>query len=90
MVDIGLWDTAGQDDYARLRPISYPGADIFIICFAIDRMDSFSNITSVWIPEAIHYGKDVPRILIGMKHDLRDSEVFGPLCVPIEEVIYIN
>lgn len=42
-VTIGLWDTAGQDDYDHLRPLSHPDADGFCICFAIDSPDSLSN-----------------------------------------------
>jgi Ras-related C3 botulinum toxin substrate 1 len=35
-VNLGLWDTAGQEDYDKLRPLSYPQTDVFLICFAVN------------------------------------------------------
>jgi GTPase SAR1 family protein len=45
--ELSLWDTAGQDDYARLRPVSYPDTDAFLVCFSIDNMTSFEHVTQV-------------------------------------------
>jgi Ras-related C3 botulinum toxin substrate 1 len=35
---------AGQEDYDRLRPLSYPQTDIFLICFSIVSPTSFENV----------------------------------------------
>jgi Ras-related C3 botulinum toxin substrate 1 len=43
-VNLGLWDTAGSDEYNTLRPLSYPGTDVFIICFSLISISSFENV----------------------------------------------
>lgn len=43
-ISLGLWDTAGQEDYDRLRPLSYPQTDVFLICFSIVNPPSFDNV----------------------------------------------
>ena len=45
IVELALWDTAGQEEYDRLRPLSYPETDIILICFAIDSHASLENVT---------------------------------------------
>jgi len=44
-VELALWDTAGQEDYDRLRPLSYPDSHVILICFAVDSPDSLDNVT---------------------------------------------
>lgn len=43
-ISLGLWDTAGQEDYERLRPLSYPQTDVFLICFSVVSPPSFDNV----------------------------------------------
>ena len=72
-VSLSLWDTAGQEEYDRLRPIAYPDTQCFLLCFSIVSPDSFSNVITKWAPEVRHYNKETPIILIGTKVDLRDD-----------------
>jgi len=73
-VNLGLWDTAGQEDYDRLRPLSYPQTDVFLVAFSIIAPNSFENVKSKWWPEIQHHAPGVPIILVGTKSDLRNDQ----------------
>lgn len=72
-ISLGLWDTAGQEDYDRLRPLSYPQTDVFLICFSIVSPPSFDNVKAKWYPEIDHHAPNIPIILVGTKLDLRED-----------------
>lgn len=72
-VELALWDTAGQEDYDRLRPLSYPDSHVILICFAIDSPDSLDNVQEKWISEVLHFCAQLPIILVGCKRDLRND-----------------
>ncbi|KAF7845012.1 rac-like GTP-binding protein 5 [Senna tora] len=75
-VNLGLWDTAGQEDYNRLRPLSYRGADVFLLAFSLISRPSFENVKKKWVPELRHYAPSVPIVLVGTKLDLREDPQF--------------
>ncbi|CCD26545.1 Rho family protein NDAI_0H03720 [Naumovozyma dairenensis CBS 421] len=79
---MNLWDTAGQEEYDTLRPLSYPQTDIFLICFAINDIISFNNIKNRWIPEILNnltqshlkkyeQSNKYPILLVGTKSDIK-------------------
>ncbi|KAI8336438.1 GTP-binding protein rhoA [Choanephora cucurbitarum] len=72
-VELALWDTAGQEDYDRLRPLSYPDSHVILICFAVDSPDSLENVQEKWISEVLHFCQGLPIVLVGCKKDLRND-----------------
>ncbi|KAK7039540.1 small GTPase Cdc42 [Favolaschia claudopus] len=70
---LSIWDTAGGEDYDRLRPLSYPLTDIFLICFAVTSHIGFLNIRDRWVPEVRHYCPNVPFLVVGTQIDLRED-----------------
>lgn len=72
-VELQLWDTAGQEDYDRLRPLSYPDSHVILITFAIDEPDLLENVEEKWMPEVKHFCPGLPVLLVGCKIDLRDD-----------------
>jgi small GTP-binding protein len=74
-----LWDTAAQEEYDKLRPISYPYTDIFLLCFSMDRPQSFHNIATKWNEEIQRYwpeSMDCHTLLVQTKIDLQTDPTF--------------
>ena len=71
---LGLFDTAHQEDYDRLRPLSYPQTDVFLVGFSVVSPASFENVKKKWVPEITHHCPKTPFLLVGTKIDLRDDD----------------
>ncbi|XP_041621852.1 cell division control protein 42 homolog [Vulpes lagopus] len=70
---LGLFDTAGQEDYDRLQPLSYPQTAVFLVCFSVVSPSSFENVKEKWVPEITHHCPKTPFLLVGTQIDLRDD-----------------
>jgi GTPase SAR1 family protein len=62
-----------ENESERLLTQTYSGATVILLCFGLDRRESFENLTKRWIPEARRYGKDPKIVLIGTMVDIRDA-----------------
>lgn len=71
LIELALWDTAGQEEYDRLRVLSYPEVNVLLVCFSIDSPTSLDNVVDKWVPEVTHFCPDIPFLLVGLKSDLR-------------------
>lgn len=72
---LGLFDTAGQEDYDRLRPLSYPSTDVFLVCFSVVAPSSFENVREKWFPEVCHHCPGARFLIVGTQTDLRSDPV---------------
>lgn len=85
-VILQLWDTAGQEDYDRLRPLSYPGADVVLLCFSTVNRSSFDSVKEKWHPEVAHYVPEALTFLVGTKIDLREAGEPDPATKELDPV----
>jgi len=72
-VNVGLWDTAGQDEYAQFRPLSYDGANVMLLAFSCDSRGSYESVEAKWRAELETRAAGVPIVLVATKTDLRDA-----------------
>ena len=74
VVKFSLWDTAGQEEFDKLRYLSYNNSNVFVICFSLVSKTSLNNVVTRWKVELDQYAKGVPIILVGTKADCRDDQ----------------
>lgn len=72
--NLGLWDTAGQEEYDKMRTVSYPHTDVFVLCFSLVHPNSFENVKNRWYPELKEFCPESPILLVGTKSDLSTDE----------------
>uniref|UniRef100_A0A671F6E0 Cell division cycle 42 n=1 Tax=Rhinolophus ferrumequinum TaxID=59479 RepID=A0A671F6E0_RHIFE len=70
---LGLFDTTGQEYYDRLRPLSYPQTNVFLVCFSVVSPSSCENVKEKWVPEVTQHYPKTPFLLVGTQIDLRDD-----------------
>ncbi|KAM0449700.1 hypothetical protein ACHAPV_005886 [Trichoderma viride] len=70
-IELSLWDTAGQEEFDRLRSLSYDDTDLIVLCYSVDSKDSLENVESKWVGEIADNCPGVKLVLIALKCDLR-------------------
>nr|CAG8518553.1 4352_t:CDS:2 [Entrophospora candida]CAG8531093.1 3680_t:CDS:2 [Entrophospora candida] len=73
-IELSLWDTAGQEEFDRLRTLSYADTHVVMMCFSVDNRDSLDNIDSKWMQEILEHCEGVKIVLVALKCDLREDK----------------
>ncbi|EPE08362.1 gtp-binding protein rho3 [Ophiostoma piceae UAMH 11346] len=72
-IELSLWDTAGQEEFDRLRSLSYDDTDLIMLCYSVDSRDSLENVESKWVGEIADNCPGVKLVLVALKCDLREG-----------------
>lgn len=64
----------GQEDYDRLRPLSYANSNVFVVCFSVGSRTSFENVRDKWVPELRKHAPHTPILLVGTQADRRSNQ----------------
>ena len=73
-MELSLWDTAGQEEFDRLRSLSYDDTQAIMLCFSVDNKDSLENVSSKWVAEITEHCQGVKVVLCALKCDLREEQ----------------
>ena len=89
-VTLQVWDMSGVENLSRLRPLVYPNANCFLVCFSLVEKNSLMSACTTWRNELINLGPSMcPLILVGLKADLREEWQNNPekkaLCITTED-----
>lgn len=72
-ITLSLWDTAGQEEFDRLRSLSYSDTHTIMLCFSVDSRDSLANVQNKWVGEITDHCEGVKLVLVALKCDLRSN-----------------
>lgn len=72
-MELSLWDTAGQEEFDRLRSLSYDDTQAIMLCFSVDNKDSLENVATKWVAEITEHCQGVKVVLCALKCDLREE-----------------
>ena len=64
-VTMEVWDTAGQEEYDRLRPLMFPDTDAFLICYNVADRNTFDLVPTKWAKDVKKYSSKSNIILVG-------------------------
>ncbi|MFV2016267.1 MAG: GTP-binding protein [Candidatus Heimdallarchaeota archaeon] len=74
LIQMAVWDTAGQSSFEPLLPMYYRGALGAIIVYDITNRKSFEGVRR-WFRDIKRFAEEIPVIIIGNKSDLLDQRV---------------
>ncbi|KZZ95649.1 Small GTPase superfamily, Rho type [Ascosphaera apis ARSEF 7405] len=72
-MELSLWDTAGQEEFDRLRALSYDNTEAIMLCYSVDSPESLENIEYKWITEIADHCPAAKIVLVALKCDLREE-----------------
>lgn len=84
-INLGLWDTAGNDTFKQIRPMSYQQADVVLICYSVANPNSLASIQHKWIGEVRANLPRVPVLVVATQTDLREMGPHRASCITAAE-----
>ncbi|XP_064782893.1 rho-related GTP-binding protein RhoH-like [Oncorhynchus masou masou] len=78
-INLGLWDTAGNDTFRQIRPMSYQQADVVLICYSVANASS-PAVKHKWLVEVRDNLPRVPVLVVATQTDQRDSGPHSASC----------
>lgn len=74
VLKLEIHDTAGQEDFEKIRGEHLKTAEFVLICYSCDSVRSLNNIESQWLPEVKALEQKPGYIIVGNKEDLIEKK----------------
>lgn len=84
-ISLGLWDTAGNDTFRQIRPMSYQQADVVLLCYSVANPTSLASLRQKWIAEVREYLPRVPVLVVATQTDNREIGPYRANCTSSSE-----